>query len=95
MAAVAAALLLVALSEVRIALCAAMLVMRRREPDRERKFKAPIPWVIGIGGILGCLYLFISLPVITQLFFVGAQLIGLALYVIYGSRAGERAREAA
>ena len=44
------------------------------------------------GGIFGCIYLFISLPTRTQLFFVGAQVIGLALYAIYGSRAAERAR---
>ncbi len=39
-----------------------MLVLRRREPDRERKFRTPLPWVVGIGGILGCVYLFFSLP---------------------------------
>ena len=75
-----------------VAVCAAMLVLRRREPDAERKFRAPLPWVIGIGGILGCLYLFISLPSRTQLFFLSAQVIGLVLYAIYGSRAAERAR---
>jgi APA family basic amino acid/polyamine antiporter len=78
-----------------IAVCAAMLVMRKREPGRERKFRAPLPWVVGLGGIAGCIYLFISLPVNTQLFFVAAQLIGLVLYVIYGSAAGQRARDAA
>ena len=75
-----------------VAVCAAMLVLRVREPDRERRFRAPMPWVIGIGGILGCLYLFISLPTKTQLFFVGAQVIGLVLYAIYGSGAAARAR---
>jgi len=75
-----------------IAVCAAMLVLRRREPDTERKFKAPLAWVVGPIGILGCLYLFISLPNRTQLFFLGAQVIGLVLYGIYGSRAAERAR---
>jgi len=75
-----------------IAVCAAMLTMRVREPDRERKFRAPAAWLVGIGGILGCLYLFISLPQKTQLFFVSAQVIGLVLYAIYGSRAAERAR---
>src|SRR5947207_2403519 len=49
-----------------VAVCAAMLVLRRREPDVERKFRAPLPWLIGIGGILGCIYLFISLPSRTQ-----------------------------
>ena len=45
-----------------VAVCAAMLVLRVREPDRERKFRAPAAWLVGIVGILGCLYLFISLP---------------------------------
>ncbi|WP_294007616.1 amino acid permease [Sphingomonas sp.] len=75
-----------------VAVCAAMLVLRRREPDRERKFRAPLAWPVGIVGILGCLYLFISLPVLTQTFFLAAQAIGLLLYFVYGSRAAERAR---
>jgi basic amino acid/polyamine antiporter, APA family len=75
-----------------IAVCAAMLVLRRREPDTERKFRAPAAGFIGTVGILGCLYLFISLPNRTQLFFVTAQAVGLVLYFIYGSRAAERAR---
>jgi APA family basic amino acid/polyamine antiporter len=75
-----------------VAVCAAMLVLRRREPDTERKFRAPLPWLVGLGGIFGCIYLFISLPSRTQIFFVTAQVIGLILYAIYGSRAAERAR---
>jgi APA family basic amino acid/polyamine antiporter len=75
-----------------VAVCSAMLVLRRREPDRERKFRAPLPWVVGSGGILGCLYLFYSLPNRTQIFFLTAQVIGLVLYAIYGSRAAERSR---
>ena len=57
-----------------VAVCAAMLTLRVREPDRERKFRAPAAWLVGIGGILGCLYLFVSLPVKTQLFFLAAPL---------------------
>jgi basic amino acid/polyamine antiporter, APA family len=78
-----------------VAVCAAMLVLRRREPDRERLFRTPFPWVVGIVGIAGCIYLFLSLPVTTQLFFLGAQAIGLVLYFIYGSAAGQRARDRA
>jgi APA family basic amino acid/polyamine antiporter len=77
-----------------VAVCAAMLTLRVREPDRERKFRAPAAWVVGIGGIVGCVYLFVSLPVRTQLFFLTAQAIGLFLYAIYGHRAAERARAA-
>jgi len=54
-----------------------------REPARERKFRAPAAWLVGIVGILGCIYLFISLPMRTQIFFVAAQAIGLVLYAIY------------
>src|SRR3954447_7282951 len=75
-----------------VAVCAAMLVLRRREPDAERKFRAPAAGLIGTVGILGCLYLFISLPNRTQLFFATAQAVGLVLYFIYGSRAAERGR---
>jgi APA family basic amino acid/polyamine antiporter len=77
-----------------VAVCAAMLVLRRREPDTERKFRAPAAWPIGLIGIFGCIYLFISLPSRTQLFFLSAQVLGLVLYAIYGSRAAERARVA-
>ena len=69
-----------------------MLVLRNREPQTERKFHAPLAWFVGPIGILGCLYLFYSLPSRTQLFFLTAQVIGLVLYAIYGSRAAERAR---
>jgi APA family basic amino acid/polyamine antiporter len=75
-----------------VAVCAAMLVLRSREPNAERKFRAPAAPVVALVGILGCLYLFISLPNRTQIFFVTAQVIGLVLYFIYGGRAAERAR---
>ncbi|WP_294122665.1 amino acid permease [Sphingomonas sp.] len=78
-----------------VAVCAAMLTMRVREPDRERKFRAPAAWVVGTIGIAGCLYLFISLPLKTQQFFVTAQIIGVILYMFYGSRAAEKARAGA
>src|SRR5438067_10753360 len=75
-----------------VAVCSAMLVLRRRAPDAERKFRAPAAGFVGTIGIIGCLYLFISLPNRTQLFFLSAQVIGLVAYAIYGSRAAERAR---
>ncbi|HEY8593179.1 MAG TPA: amino acid permease [Sphingomicrobium sp.] len=77
-----------------VAVCAAMLVLRRREPNAERRFRAPLAPLVGTVGILGCLYLFISLPNRTQIFFLAAQAIGLVLYFVYGSRAAERARSA-
>jgi APA family basic amino acid/polyamine antiporter len=78
-----------------VAVCAAMLVLRRREPDRERRFRAPAATLVGVLGILGCIYLFISLPSRTQMFFFAAQAIGLVLYFIYGHGAAEKARAGA
>jgi basic amino acid/polyamine antiporter, APA family len=75
-----------------IAVCAAMLTMRRREPDTPRKFTTPLPWLIGIFGIAGCLYLFWSLPVKTQTYFLIWNAIGLVLYATYGSPRAARAR---
>jgi APA family basic amino acid/polyamine antiporter len=69
-----------------IAVCVCMLIMRRRAPDAPRKFSTPLPWLVGIGGILGCLYLLYSLPQRTQLWFLGAHVVGLAIYALYSSR---------
>jgi APA family basic amino acid/polyamine antiporter len=78
-----------------IAVSACMLVMRRRAPDAPRKFSTPLAWAIGPFGILGCLYLFVSLPSRTQLYFFCAHIVGLALYFLYGARRSTAGREAA
>ena len=77
-----------------IAVSAAMLAMRRREPDAPRRFSTPLPWVVGTLAILGCAYLFWSLPVKTQIYFLIWNLLGLALYLVYGAPRAERARAA-
>jgi APA family basic amino acid/polyamine antiporter len=76
-----------------IAVCACMLIMRRRAPDTVRKFSTPMPWLVGGIGILGCLYLFYSLPRTTQIYFFFAHLVGLAVYFLYGSRRSVAGRE--
>jgi APA family basic amino acid/polyamine antiporter len=77
-----------------IAVAAAMLAMRKREPNAPRKFTTPLPWVVGIGAILGCAYLFYSLPVKTQTYFLLWNAVGLVLYWVYGSGRAEKARAA-
>jgi APA family basic amino acid/polyamine antiporter len=67
-----------------VALC--MLVLRRRAPGAERKFRTPLAWPVGLFAILGCAYLFYSLPSSTQLYFLVAQVVGLAIYFLYGWR---------
>jgi len=65
-----------------IAVSVCMLILRRREPNWERVYRTPFAWVIGPAAILGCLYLFWSLPTKTRLFFLAWNLIGLAIYFI-------------
>lgn len=66
-----------------VAVCVCMLVLRRRAPTARRTFRAPLAWVIGPGGILGCLYLFASLPTRTQAWFLLWNAIGLVVYFVY------------
>ncbi len=63
-----------------------MLIMRRRAPDAPRTFRTPMPWVVGLGAIGGCIYLFFSLPVQTQLWFLIWNAAGLAAYFLYARR---------
>ena len=49
-------------------------------------FSTPLWPVVAPAGILGCLYLFVSLPAKTQLYFLYAHLIGAVIYLAYGMR---------
>ncbi|WP_375275716.1 amino acid permease [Methylorubrum thiocyanatum] len=69
-----------------IAVATCMLVMRVRAPDAPRAFRAPAPWLIGAITILGCGYLFLSLPATTQLWFVVWNVFGLVLYALHGRK---------
>ena len=75
-----------------IAVCAAMLAMRRREPDAKRLFRTPLPWVTGTIGILGCAYLFYSLPWYTQKWFLYWNAVGVVLYFVFAAPSAERTR---
>ena len=69
-----------------VAVCVCMMVLRRREPERPRAFRAPLPWVVGPLGVLGCLYLFTSLPKVTIALFFVWNAIGLGVYFAYARR---------
>jgi len=75
-----------------IAVGVAVIILRRREPNRPRVFATPLWQVVAPAGILGCLYLFYSLPSKTQLYFLYAHLIGAVIYVAYGMRKSALAR---
>lgn len=67
-----------------VSLC--MLILRRRAPDAPRTFRTPMPWLVGSVAVLGCLYLFISLPARTQTWFAIWNAAGIAVYFLYARR---------
>jgi basic amino acid/polyamine antiporter, APA family len=64
-----------------VALC--MMVLRRRSPDAPRVFRTPLWWLVGAGAVLGCGYLFFSLPSKTQAYFLIWNALGLVIYFAY------------
>jgi APA family basic amino acid/polyamine antiporter len=61
-----------------VAVC--VMVMRQRDPERPRPFKTPGAFILAPFAIIGCLYLFLSLNQITQVFFFVWMAIGLVVY---------------
>ncbi|MES2496984.1 MAG: amino acid permease [Pseudomonadota bacterium] len=69
-----------------MAVGACLIVLRRRRPDLPRPFRAPAALVVGSGAVLGCLYLFISLPIQTLLWCLAWNVIGVLIYLGYARR---------
>lgn len=63
-----------------------LLVLRHRRPDLHRAFRAPWPWIVGPVTVAGCLYLFVSLPAVTQQRFGLWSMAGAVIYLAYGRR---------
>lgn len=72
-----------------IAVGACLMILRRRFPDLPRLFRCPAPYLVGTLAILGCIYLFISLPTSTITRFALWNVAGLVLYFAYGRRRSE------
>ena len=64
--------------------CAAVLVVRRTQPDAPRSFRTPWVPLVPVLGILTCLGLMLFLPADTWIRLVVWMLIGLDIYVGYG-----------
>lgn len=77
-----------------IAVAACMLIMRVRAPDAPRKFRTPLAWPVGIFAILGCAYLFYNLPQKTQIYFLIAHGVGIAIYLGYSMHNSVARKEA-
>jgi APA family basic amino acid/polyamine antiporter len=69
-----------------VVVSAAVIVLRRTQPDRPRGFRMPgVPWLpwVSIGC---CLLLMLSLPLETWVRFVVWLIIGLGIYAVFGRR---------
>ena len=62
----------------------AVMVLRVRRPEAHRPFRVPGGHVIPILGVLACVYLMVSLSVMTWVRFLGWLDIGMIIYWFYG-----------
>ena len=66
-----------------VAVAVCMLVMRSQAPLYPRGFKTPWPWLVGSVAIVGCIYLFFSLPLATMQNFLVWHAVGILVYLVY------------
>jgi basic amino acid/polyamine antiporter, APA family len=62
----------------------AVIILRVRRPDAQRPFRVPFGFVIPVLGVLSCLYLMVSLSVMTWVRFLGWLDVGMVIYWFYG-----------
>jgi APA family basic amino acid/polyamine antiporter len=67
-----------------VIVCAAVLVMRKINPDAERPFRCPLVPIIPLAGIGLCLLLMLSLPAANWWRLIAWLLFGLVMYFAYG-----------
>ncbi len=63
-----------------------LIVLRLRDPNRVRTFRAPLWWLVGAITIIGCVVFFFSLQPRTQLYFLYWNLGGLVVYFLWSAR---------
>ena len=66
--------------------CAGVLVLRVKEPNRPRPFKVPFVWVIAPLGVAACVFIMVGLPYQAWERFGLWLAIGVVLYAVYGFR---------
>jgi APA family basic amino acid/polyamine antiporter len=75
-----------------VIVCAAVLVLRRTDPEAPRSFRVPLVPLVPILGILLCLLLMFSLPAENWLRLVVWLVIGFVVYFGYGRKHSVMAR---
>jgi APA family basic amino acid/polyamine antiporter len=66
-----------------------VIILRYRQPDRARGFRAPGGIVFPVLSVIFCALLMAGLPILTWLRFFGWLVIGLVIYVTYSRRHSE------
>ncbi|MCP5396927.1 MAG: amino acid permease [Sphingomonadaceae bacterium] len=62
----------------------ALLVLRKKEPSRQRHFRLPGAWIVAPLAMAGCVFLYVNLPWQAVLVLPAWGLIGIAIYFVYG-----------
>jgi len=78
-----------------VVVCAAVLIMRRTNPDAERPFRAPLGIFVPIAGIVTCMILMFSLAKENWYRLFIWLAIGFVIYFAYGRKHSVMARLAA
>jgi APA family basic amino acid/polyamine antiporter len=71
-----------------------VLILRVREPDLPRKFKAPLVWVVAPMGAISALALMAALPLMTWIRLGVWFAVGMVFYFAYGARRSKLAQPA-
>jgi APA family basic amino acid/polyamine antiporter len=69
-----------------VVVSAGVLVLRHKEPDRVRPFRAPLVPLTPIISMVACTYLMLQLPTLTWIRFGIWLALGLVIYLLYGIR---------
>lgn len=64
--------------------CAGVLVLRVKEPERPRPFKVPLVWIVAPLGVVACVFIMVGLPYQAWERFGLWLAVGLVLYGFYG-----------
>ncbi|MBI5630631.1 MAG: amino acid permease [Elusimicrobia bacterium] len=76
-----------------VIVCAAVLIMRKSQPDAPRPFRCPMVPLLPVMGILLCLLLMFSLPAENWIRLVVWLLLGFGIYFAYGRHHSVLAKE--
>ena len=66
--------------------CVGVIILRRTDPGRRRPFRVPMVPLLPILGVLMCMALMLSLPILTWLRFFVWLAIGMVIYFLYSVR---------